>query len=244
MKYITTIMALLFLSVTLFNCSVSNKSLESKVYTDIQDQNEKARIGIKLQIGESFNHPTYVIWQEDLKGNILKTLFITESYASGIFGHQMVGDSVWLRTSGESIQPAALPYWTWKKGKLSNGELVPSPDAPYTDAYTGATPKGNLDFTTSLSHELPGRIFLEVNQPWDMNQHWTNNRYPDNPAYKHSAQPSLIYAVDINKEQNKYYMNPIGHGDPTGESGLLYTDLRTITSAKQIFESIEINILK
>jgi hypothetical protein len=83
---------------------------------------------------------------------------------------------------------------------------------------------------------------LEINQSWDWNQYWTNNKYPDNAAYKHSAQPSLIYAVTINSADSIYYMNPIGHGDPKGESGNLFTNIGTLSSAKEIFESIKIEI--
>jgi hypothetical protein len=89
----------------------------------------------------------------------------------------------------------------------------------------------------------PFRILLEVNQPWDWNKYWTNGKYPNNEAYKHSAQPSMVYAVTIDKNQSQFYLNPVGHGDPKGESGKLYTNLTTITSAKEIFKyvSVELN---
>jgi hypothetical protein len=83
---------------------------------------------------------------------------------------------------------------------------------------------------------------MEVNQAWDWNKFWTNNKYPDNPAYKHSAQPALIYAVSVDKSGESYYLNPIGHADPKGESGKLYTNLNSLTSAKHIFETIKITL--
>lgn len=244
MKYITTLTALLFLGFSLSNCSIPKKTATPISYTSIDEVNEQARILVNFHNGPSFNYPTYVLWQEDLAGNVEKTLFITKAYASGIFGHQMVGDSIWLKTSGASYQPAALPYWTLKKGAIGSGNSIPTPEKPFLDGYTGATPLGDFSLTTSLEKKFPVRIFLEVNQPWDWNEFWTNNKYPDNPAYKHSAQPSLIYAVTIDKNEGTYFMNPVGYGDPKGQTGTLFTDLRSITTAKNIFESIEIQIIK
>jgi hypothetical protein len=195
---------------------------------------------LELQTGDALNHPTYVIWVEDMEGNYLQTLFITQSYASGVFGHEMLGDSLWMKKPGASHQPAALPYWGHKKGLIKNKELIPSPENPFTDAYTGATPKGHLKFTTKVEHSRPFRVLMEINQPWDWNNYWTNNKYPDNPAYKHSAQPSMVYAVSVWEGESEFYLNPIGHGDPKGESGKLYTDISTMTSAKKIIKSIRI----
>ncbi|MBN2893477.1 MAG: hypothetical protein JXL97_16505 [Bacteroidales bacterium] len=201
--------------------------------------NEK-EAAISILKGEKFNHPTFVIWQEDMEGNFVQTIFITKSYASGVFGHGMVGDSMWMDKPGESIQPAALPYWTHKKGLINGKNLVPTPQNPYVDAYTGATPTNDFVFETILE-EGQYKILLEVNQTWDWNKFWTNNKFPESDAYKHSAQPSIIYAVTINSDDKEYFLNPIGHGDPKGESGKLFTDLSTLTTAKEIFKSIKVS---
>ena len=239
MKYITLFILVLFTGV-LYQCRVPEKVAEPVVYKDKLQAENGTPCAISIVNGKSFNHPSYVIWQEDMMGNYQRTIFITKSYASGIFGHQMVGDSIWLKTPGESYQPAALPYWSHKKKGMTDESLIPTPENPFMDAYTGATPKGNLLFETVLDGSRPYRLLLEVNQPWDWNNFWTNNKYPDSEAYKHSAQPSVIYAVTIDREGDRFYMNPIGHGDPTGESGKLFTRLNTITSATAIFDSIEI----
>jgi hypothetical protein len=85
---------------------------------------------------------------------------------------------------------------------------------------------------------------LEINQSWDWNKYWTNSKFPESKAYKHSSQPSIIYSVEINKNQNTYYMNPIGHGSPTGSNGELYTNLNTLTTAKKILEMVKVEINK
>ncbi|HHH53925.1 MAG TPA: hypothetical protein ENK91_09725, partial [Bacteroidetes bacterium] len=202
--------------------------------------NENANFKIEIEQGKSFNHPSFVIWMEDMNENFIKTLFITKSYASGIFGHKMVGDSMWLNVSGKSIQPAAMPYWTHKKGLINNKTLIPTPENPYVDAYSGATPTGRFIFSDTIQKKPKFRVLLEVNQPWDWNEYWINSKFPNSDAYKHSAQPSLIYSTVINSTDSIFYLNPIGHGSPTGEDGKLYTDLSTLTSALDIFSSIKV----
>ncbi len=84
---------------------------------------------------------------------------------------------------------------------------------------------------------------MEVNQPWDWNEFWTNKLF-DDIDYRSSCQPSLIYAVtvDLNDIDKEYFMNPIGHGHYSGKTGLLYTDLSTMTTAKEIFKEIKVKI--
>jgi len=232
---------LIFLFLFFASCKTSEKTSETTVINDLIVIESSEKLKLSLLKGEAFNNPTFVIWQEDMNGNYLKTLFITKSYASGIFGHQLVGDSIWLNKSGKSIQPAALPYWTHRKGLIKGKDLVPNPENPFVDGFSGATPNANFELNTSVKNQNNQyRILVEVNQTWDWNKFWTNNKYPDSPAYKHSSQPSLIYAVTITAEGNEFYLNPIGHGCATGESGKLFTDITTLTSAKNIFKEIKV----
>lgn len=225
-------------SIYVNSCVTSNKSVQ---YDELKDKiivdNNSHGLLLEFEKGKAFNHPTFVIWAEDLDGKYLKTIYITKSYSSGIYANQMHGDTLWLPQQGPSYQPAALPYWTHKKGLIDNVGLIPTPDHPFVDAYIGATPQNSFRFETQ-NIDQNYRLLVEVNQAWDWNKFWTNNKYPENEAYKHSAQPSLIYAVIIDSADSVLYLNPIGHGSPTGENGKLYTDLTTITSAKQIFSSI------
>jgi len=230
---------------TLNNCKPLKKSSETIVYKDINLSNSEKKMKLTLIKGESFNHPTFVVWIEDMDQNYMKTIFITQSYSSGIFGYHMQGDSIWLPKAGASYQPAALPYWTHRKGLIANQFSVPTPDHPYVDAYTGATPTDNFQFVTAAnSKKKQYRILLEVNQTWDWDNYWSNDKYPGNDAYKHSAQPSVIYATTINEDDDIFYLNPIGHGDPTGETGKLFTNMTTLSTAKQIFKSLFVTIKK
>lgn len=224
-------------------CKTTQETKETIVIQDQMGNSSDQQMEITLLKGKSFNHPSFVIWIEDTDGNYIKTIFITKSYASGIFGYKMIGDSLWVKEAGFSLQPAALPYWTHKKGLLKNGQLMPTPENPFVDAYTGATPQQDFVFVSQpYQTESKYRILLEVNQAWDWNDFWTNDKYLDNPAYLHSAQPSLVYSVDINPEESDFYLNPIGHGDAKGESGKLFTDISSLSSAKEIFRTLKIEI--
>jgi len=243
MKKYNKFIAIILIITAISSCKTSNISNNITVYKDSLTITTGNKMTISLINGKSFNHPTYAIWQEDMEGNYVKTIFITKSYASGIFGHHMKNDSVWEDKRGSSYQPAALPYWTHKKGLIDGKYLIPEPEHPFVDGYSGATPKQNFDFeTTSDIKSAPYRILLEVNQTWDWNNYWTNNKFPESKAYSHSSQPSIIYAVTINENDGTFYMNPIGHGNPTGENGQLFTDLSTLTTAKNIFKTIKIQL--
>lgn len=240
MKSIIKLSIINILLIFLYSCA-SEKSMHKPIVVELNNSKD---FTIELKPGESFNHPTFSIWLEDMNGKYLKTLFVTKSYASGIFRYKMIGDSVWVNERGKSIQPAALPYWTHKKGLINNKNLIPSPENPFVDAYTGATPNGKFTLSDTSFNKKTYRVALEVNQTWDWNDYWTNNKFPKSSAYKHSSQPSVVYSVTINPKDSVFYLNPIGHGSPTGEDGKLNTNLSTISTALDIFSSIKITVKK
>lgn len=200
-------------------------------------------INIQVLKGASFNHPSFVFWLEDMDGNYLETLMITKAYATGTFEHGQLNDSTWSDKPGKSYQPAALPFWTYKKGATSDKDFIPSQEHPFVDAYTSATPLNNFVYISHISEQPSSfRVLCEVNQTWDWNRFWTNSKFPKNLFYKNSAQPSLVYAVTIhhNNTTTEYHLNPIGHGHPSGANGSLNTDLSTLTTSKKIFQEITI----
>lgn len=224
----------------IFACKTTEQKYKYDNYTAVLLRDKNEALTMIFTKGKAFNHPTLVIWAEDLEGNYLKTLYITKSYASGIFNYKMIGDSIWQKDAGPSNQPAALPYWSHKKSQNRNAPIVPSADHPFVDAYTSATPKRDFNFQTKNLDLDQYRLLVEVNQTWDWNSYWTNNKYPDSRAYRHSAQPSIVYADTINNKDSEFILKPIGHGDPTGKTGELYLDLSTLSTAKDIFFSIEV----
>lgn len=190
--------------------------------------------------GDAHNHPTFAIWLEDMDGKLIETLFVTQYFAKGIFGHGDAGDGSWKKDEGEAIRPAALPYWSHKRNVISRDSIfVPTPESPVLDAISGATPSGSFVLNTSVENSLPNqfKIMMEVNQTWDWNDYWTNNKYPNDKDYKTSAQPSLVYesVIDLTSSKGAYQFAAIGHGHYSGKDGKLYDDITTLTTALNIF---------
>lgn len=195
--------------------------------------------------GPAHNHPSMALWVENLEGRYLETLFVTQFVATGSYEHGDLGEGKWSDKPGTARRPASLPYWAHKRGvKAEDGLYIPSKASPLPDALTAATPKGNFVLNTSLTSLQNGkfRIMLEVNQPWDSNKYWTNSRFPDDKDYFTSLQPSLVYSalIDPSEPGEPVYLNPVGHGHPSGSSGKLFTDLTTLTTAKEIIHSVSI----
>jgi hypothetical protein len=123
---------------------------------------------------------------------------------------------------------------------------VPDPEHPVLDGYTGATPPGDFVIKAEGQQTLPRkfRLVMEINQPWDWNEYWTNALY-DDADYRTSCQPSLVYSVsiDLDKPEKEYFLNPIGHGHYSGKDGKLYTDLRSMTTALKIIDHVSVKLV-
>ncbi len=237
---VTAILIVLFFSSCMVKTVSTNNSLEEK-YVFGQQSDSGNQLEITFTKGKDHNHPSLSIWIETTDGQLVKTLFVTRSIATGYFQHGDAGDGKWLTIPGEAQRPAALPYWLHKREKYTADQpLLPNPQHPVPDAITSATPKGS--FNLSGLTKLPNRfvLWVEVNQAWDWNSFYTNNLHPGDKDYHTSAQPSLIYAVtvDANHPMEQYSLNPVGHGHHAGADGNLYTDLSGFTTAKHIFETI------
>jgi hypothetical protein len=244
---VSIIISSLILMLAISSCK--NKHLSSPLFETITSN--KSAGGTEMTItfykGPAHNYPTFSFWVEDLEGNYIETLFVTRYLASGIYGHGSLGEGRWDNKPGEAKRPATLPYWLHKRGVKADGETyLPTPEQPIADAISGATPQNNFILKTSTKQQLPAkfRLMMEINQPWDWNEFWHNNLYPNDPDYKTSCQPALVYAVmvDQNKPDANYHLNPIGHSHFAGRDGNLYTDLTTFTSAKQIAHKVTVSI--
>jgi hypothetical protein len=243
---LTPVIVLFILLIGMHACQPTRqtKPIENDVTTIMKVYNEAGDyFNVSLKPGKHHNYPTFAIWMEDMEANPIQTVFVTQSIASGYYRYGDAGDGKWLKVPGEAIRPAALPYWLHRKESFDGTVAhMPTTNKPFPDAYTGATPPGKAFIKVFPEENMPQkfRLLLEVNQPWDWNDYWTNNKYPGNANYRTSAQPSLVYAVTIdrNDNQNTYHLNPIGHGHYDGSDGMLYTDLTTINTALEIFENI------
>lgn len=196
---------------------------------------------IEMIRGEGHNHPLMAIWVEDSEGHYIQTLYVAESIAKGVFQHGDASRGFWM--PGEIQRPAALPYWSHKRGIINEkGLYLPTPQNPIVDAYTGPTPEKSFILHTQLDE--PGlkrfNLLFEINQTWDWNEYWTNNKYPEDEEYKTSCQPALVYsvAIDLDQPKEEYVMEAIGRSHHSGANGELYDDLQTLTTALHIAEVI------
>lgn len=204
-----------------------------------------AEITVDFYRGKSFYYPLIAVWLEDENGNYIQTLFVARSVATGTFMYGKQEGNKWIGAPKRA--PQTLPYWAHKRNiTASDGLYMPEPDNPVPDAYSGATPVTGFKLISKADSSLPEkfRVMLEVNQNWDWNEYWTNDKYPDDEFYKMSCQPALVYEADVNSKAGaeRYIMKPAGHSHYSGKTGELFTDLSTITTALHIADSIVVKI--
>lgn len=195
--------------------------------------------------GKEFYYPLIAIWLEDMEGKYIQTLYVAKTVATGIFEYGKQEDGKWVKAPKRA--PQTLPYWAHKRGiKASDSLFMPDSGTAVPDAYTGATPETGFVLTTRADNSLPVRfkIRLEINQNWDWNEFWTNNKYPDDENYMMSCQPALLYEADIDLQSKKesYNLKPVGHSHYSGKTGELFTDLSTITTALHIADSVIVKV--
>ena len=240
----------LFLIIMLSSCSTSRKTNpESETPTVINTHQDAEGIKVELHFtkGKSFNHPLMAAWVETEDGEYMQTLYVAESIAKGVFGYGDKSSGKWM--PGEIRRPATLPYWSHKRGvQEADGLFIPTAKTPMPDAVTSATPKGNFVLHSVIDNKGQQRfkVLFEINQSWDWNEYWTNNKFPDDQEYKTSSQPAVVYAVtvDINDIKDKYTLEAIGHSHHSGTNGKLFSDLSTLTTAMQISKEISMLLKK
>jgi hypothetical protein len=230
-----------------YRCSGTRTTADTGQAETIQTNIDGKGISIEVEFlkGESHNHPLMAIWLEDAEGHYIETLYIAESIGKGIFQHGEKSDGQWQ--AGPVRRPAALPYWGHQRGiAADDGYYIPTPESPMPDAVTGPTPPGNFILQSKSSVPIPSvfKLLLEINQPWDWNEYWTNNKFPDDVNYKTSSQPAVVYEtiIDMNSAQDDYMMAPVGHSHYSGLDGSLSPDLSTLTTALEIVKSVTVKI--
>jgi hypothetical protein len=241
-----TLIFICFSAIILY--TVSCKSSKVQVVSDIYTYNTAAPgtdLSIQFTRGSEFNYPLMAIWVEDEQGNFIQTLYVSESIGKGIFEHGDASTGKWM--PGPVMRPAALPYWSHRRGIInSSGFYLPDTEHPIPDAYTGPTPPGNFVLNTKIENQnlRKFKVFLEINQTWDWNEYWTNNKYPDDKEYKTSCQPALVYmtSVDLDSGVKSYEMTVIGHSHYSGKTGELFADISTMTTALNIVKTIRVVI--
>ncbi len=205
------------------------------IYTAQHDEGRP--IEFHFQKGSKHNYPLMALWVADTNNNYLKTLYVAGSIARGIFNYGETSTGKWM--PGPIRRPAALPVWAHSRGIPEDDSLfVPTVETPVADAYTGATPLNDFVIYSRIQDTSVNsfNVYFEINQSWDWNEYWTNNKFPGDIDYKTSCQPSLVYHARINANEKHavYELRLIGHGHYSGDDGKIYSDLSTFTTALEI----------
>lgn len=182
--------------------------------------------------------PQIAVWMETLEGQYIDTLYVTGKAATSGFGET---------DTGPTRRPEALPYWSHSRGiQETDGYFVPLKNNSDLDGVSGATPQSDYQISLSAPRMGQYRLLLEVNRPYDFNEYYSRDRFPEDPIYSgdgSSGQPSLIYeAVIDSKVPGQYLLSLIGRGHHSGANGELYSELNEITTAKNILSFIVANV--
>ena len=236
---------LIILSVS-YSCTLkSGKSdvpeEQDAYYFTMNDNSEGPWITVEFRPGDSFYYPLMAIWLEDLDGKYVQTLYVAESVGTSVYSFGEVKDGKW--EEGIRRWPQTLPYWAHKRNiRASDGLYMPDPEDPVPDAYTGATPISGfvLSARTDDPVNRPMKVMLEINQNWDWNEYWTNDKFPGDEYYQRSCQPAVVYqaVIDPAMPGREVLMEAVGHSHPSGSTGELYEDMSTLTTALGIADSI------
>jgi len=129
----------------LAGCASQRSMDEEQKVIRTSPENNIRMLEIQFVAGEEFNHPSFAIWTEDLYGNYIETLYVTQYVAKGKFAFGEIEPGKWKNEPGEARRPATLPYWAHKRNiQAPDGLYVPSPETEVPDALTSATPKGKM----------------------------------------------------------------------------------------------------
>lgn len=247
MKYI-----LIVLTAALAACSSkpsTSNLVQRQTVTDVvtNSSGQGQEFEVRFYGGPSLYYPLMAVWLEDADGKYIQTLFVPRSVATGVFKYGSNASGKWVEAAKRA--PQTLPYWSHKRGvQAADGLYMPDPSRPVADAYSGATPTTSFVLKTRADNQLPARfkVMFEVNQNWDWNEYWTNDKFPGDRNYLFNAQPAVVYEamVDLSYPQERYLLRPVGHSHPTGATGELFSDLSTITTALQIADSVVVKIGK
>ena len=229
------------------NSLFAQEVTEDKNFRIIQTNAEKKGIPVEIVFKKGMEHyyPLMAIWVEDTTGRYIHPLYVAESIAKGEFRHAKYEEGTWK--PAKKLIPSALPYWSHKQADVPEDSIImPTPENPLADAYTGATPPNSFVLKTVVEPDA-GDVFnvlFEVNQSWDWNEYWYNSKYPGNKEYMKSAQPALVYqaTINVNDQRRKYKMKPVGHSHPYGANGELYQDISTLTTALKIADWITVQL--
>lgn len=178
--------------------------------------------------------PTFAIWLEDPETKLTQTVFVTNRAGKGDW-------------EGKAAVPVALPEWFQVNAKEKSSENKLENKIPEQITISGATPKPGY-FRTRV-RVAPGSkwiCWIEVNLAGDFNDTYKEYDLEKKTSddYK-MGQPALLYRAEIESSlgnETKPEIQGMCLLDSLNEA--IVKPVEGITSAKDIFDQININVVK
>ncbi|WP_298516198.1 hypothetical protein [uncultured Kordia sp.] len=235
--------------------ATTKKELNRSMY-EVLEMNtiHDLKLSIDVLRSEHYWHPQMAIWIEDKNGNYVETLFVSKATAKGLFFGGRSKDNFKdfdekKDASGDYRRVNALPVWSHKRNvKYADGLYVPPSNNPLPDAISGETFTDNFQLITSTKERSEFILKIEINVAFDDNESYSAYDFPDDETFHNGTgqlgQPSIIFEarIDMNDEKSYYLMDLIGHGHHSGQNGIIYSDVSSLTTAKKIIERIVIGV--
>lgn len=183
------------------------------------------------------NAPQIAIWTEDLEGNFLSTIYVSEKLAK----------QSWI-AAGENRRKESLPCWSHAQGKqYTDGLYLPTKDEPLPDAVTGATPKNGFTANIQMTGDIKQFVVkCEFNHSVDFNENYPKDAKEEDSNYSGgkmgSGQPAIVFqvVVDLTNGQQEFKGKLTGHSSPDGSDGNIYSDTSKLTTALDIVKEITV----
>lgn len=190
-------------------------------------------ISINITLSES--RCQLAVWLEDDSGQFVETVYVSRKVGQKGLGNR--GGGLDDKRGGSRF--SSLPVWANKQGiDYGDGNYHPTGDHPLPDAISGASPKaGEFILQHRLEKPLPEgnyHYFVEVNKSFDDNEHHNYSWY--------RGQPSVVWKgkLSVGGKPVAGSAAIIGHGHPAGADGIINPDISTLTSARELIQSVKI----
>lgn len=177
--------------------------------------------------------PQFAIWLEDPDTGRFQTVFVTHRSAQG-------------QWDGKSECPGSLPLWFEIFKREFSTDTLPGISKTAPIAITGATPQAEH---FKIRAEVPAGsnwiCWIEVNLAGDYNEHFNTASGNPNAIIDESGQSSIVYKVQISCIEGTVLTPQIaGYINITKDYDQMIQPLEGITTAKDIFKSIKIKVIR
>ena len=173
--------------------------------------------------------PQFAVWLEDETKRTIRTIWVTSKTGTGNWGNNIV-------------RSVSLPYWVSRWNIETQSVSYPTPENPAINAVTGATPKTDFTAEVMVPAKSIWNYFIEVNVSGDYNDTFPVTQKDGKRDRQGNGQPSIIYKGKIiSSPGRRNTPQLIGRTKQFQNIKHIITDLEGITTAQNLFSTIEIS---